>query len=55
MNLTKTVVNSGAQECLTSGDRVNSGGQECLTSSEQDFSYIQDKIKLNNTKKLYRN
>jgi hypothetical protein len=29
---------------------VNSGAQECLTSGEQYFSYIQDKIKLNNTK-----
>jgi hypothetical protein len=24
--------------------------EDCLTSSEQVFSYIQDKIKLNNTK-----
>jgi hypothetical protein len=34
---------------------MNSGGQDCLTLSEQVFSYIQNKIKLNNTKKLYRN
>jgi hypothetical protein len=30
---------------------VNAGGQECLTSGEQDLSYIQYKIKLNNAKK----
>ena len=34
---------------------MNSGGQDCLTSGEQDVSYIQDKIKLNNAEKLYRN
>jgi len=27
--------------------------EDCLTSSEQVFSYIQDKIQLNNTKKNY--
>jgi len=29
---------------------VNSGARDCLTSSEEYFSYIQNKIKLKNTK-----